>query len=409
MITKVIKELTGNRQNIAASQISKGVKQPKVRGSEFEGGRKTTDLLLYFTVLIITTILITGCKGKINKGKAQVERPSITGVRVSEVSISTIDDYYETSGTVKARNIATISSRMMGEVKAINVKEGDSVKAGQTLLIVDDMDINERIKAAEAGYKEALKGLEMVKQNRALVDITYKRYKRLHDEKAISQQELDQIETQKKVSDLEYERAEETVNRAKAALSEARVYHGYTRVTAPFSGVITEKRIERGSMAVLGSPLLTIEDTSSYQIVVNVDERFSGLINKGMPALILIDSLGLEIKGTISEVIPSVDPMSRTFIVKIDIKAPQLKSGLYGKVKIPVGKRETIIIPLRAVVEKGQLTGVYAVNREGIISFRPIRTGKTFGDNIEVLSGLNLGERIVTEGINRVIDGGVIR
>lgn len=373
---------------------------------------KTADFLFFIISLsffTMMTMLNSGCKGKAMEGKVQVERPSVTGVVVSEVSISSVDDYYETSGTVRARNIATVSSRMMGEVTAINVKEGDTIKAGQTLLIVDDRDVNERIKAAEAGYKEALKGLEMAKQNRALVDITYKRYKRLHDEKAISQQELDQIETQKKVSDLEYERAEETVNRAKAALSEARVYHGYTRVTAPFSGVITEKRIERGSMAVPGSPLLTIEDTSSYQIVVNVDERFSGLINKGMPALILIDSLGLEIKGTISEVVPSVDPMSRTFIVKIDIKAPQLKSGLYGKVRIPTGKRETMIIPLRAVVEKGQLTGVYAVNREGIISFRPIRTGKTLGDNIEVLSGLNPGERIVTDGISRVIDGGVIR
>lgn len=360
-------------------------------------------------LLSCSVLLLGGCKGKIEEGHIEVKRPFVSGVKVSEVARSSVDEYYETSGTVRAKNIAVVSSRMMGEVMSLNVKEGDFVKSGQTLLKVDDRDVAERIKAAEAGYEEALKGLEAAKENMSLIDITYKRYKRLHDEKAISQQELDQIETQKKVSELEYERAQEMVNRAKAGLSEARVYHGFTRVTAPFSGVVTEKRIEKGSMAVPGSPLLTIEDTSSFRLDVNVDERLSGMIKRGMTVDITIDSVGLETKGTVSEVVPSIDPLSRTFLTKIDVKAAGLRSGLYAKVRIPSGKKEAFLVPLTAIVEKGQLTGVYTVNEKGIVSFRPVKTGKTYGKDIEILSGLNPGERLVTEGVDRVIEGGIIR
>lgn len=374
--------------------------------------RSNNSMARFLSLIISALFLITlstGCKGKIKEGKVQVERPPITGITIQEVSQSSVVDYYETSGTVKAKNIAIVSSRMMGEVRAINVKEGDTVRVGQELLAIDDRDIAEKIKAAEAGYKEAIKGLEMAKQNKSLVDITYQRYKKLHDEKALSQQELDQIETKKNVADLEYERAKEMVNRAKAGYNEAMVYQGYTKVTAPFSGVVAEKKIDKGSMAVPGSPLFIIEDTSSYQVVINVDERFVGLIKKGAIVNLSIDSLGLETKGIVSEVTPSIDPMTRTFIAKIDIKAPQLRSGLYARIKILVGKRETIMIPLKAIVEKGQLTGAYVVNNDGIVTFRPLKTGKTFEGNVEIPSGLNKGEKIVAAGVERVIDGGIIR
>jgi len=101
--------------------------------------------------------------------------------------------------------------------------------------------------------------------------------------------------------------------------------------------------------------------------------------------------------------------MTRTFLIKIDLKASGLRSGLYANIRIPVGKKEAILVPQKAVVEKGQLTGVYVADDKGIITFRPVKTGKRYGEAIVVLSGLNSKERIVTDGIERVIDGGVIR
>lgn len=352
--------------------------------------RKLTSYLLIFSLL-----LLFGCKDKVKPGTAEVKRQAVTGVTLAEVHPAQVDEYYETSGTVRAKTISVIASRVMGTVTSVKVKEGDRVHAGQVLMTIDDRDVAQRVKAAE-------KTVEAAKQNKSLMDITYQRYKNLHDEKAISQQEIDQIETQKKVSDMEYERA-------KAMLAEAQIYHGFTRISAPTSGVVTGKKIELGSMAVPGIPILTIEDNSYFRIEANVDERLSGKLKIGMPVDVIIDSIGQEAKGRITEIIPAVDPMSRTFLIKIDLKMPSLKTGLYGKVLIPEGKREAILVPQKAIVEKGQLVGVYVVDDKGVITYRLIKAGKKYGEQIEVLSGLNGGEKIIVDGVEKAVDGGIIK
>ncbi len=352
--------------------------------------RKLTSYLLIFSLL-----LLFGCKDKVKPGTAEVKRQAVTGVTLAEVHPAQVDEYYETSGTVRAKTISVIASRVMGTVTSVKVKEGDRVHAGQVLMTIDDRDVAQRVKAAE-------KAVEAAKQNKSLMDITYQRYKNLHDEKAISQQEIDQIETQKKVSDMEYERA-------KAMLAEAQIYHGFTRISAPTSGVVTEKKIELGSMAVPGIPILTVEDNSYFRIEANVDERLSGKLKIGMPVDVIIDSIGQQAKGRITEIIPAVDPMSRTFLIKIDLKMPSLKTGLYGKVLIPEGKREAILVPQKAIVEKGQLVGVYVVDDKGVITYRLIKAGKKYGEQIEVLSGLNGGEKIIVDGVEKAVDGGIIK
>jgi RND family efflux transporter MFP subunit len=331
----------------------------------------------------------------VKPGTTDVKRPAVTGVVITEIRPQQVDEYYETSGTVRARTISTIASRMIGAVTSLKVKEGDRVRAGQVLMTIDDRDVAQRVKAAE-------KALDAAKQSRSLTDVTYRRYKRLYDEKAVSQQEIDQIETQKKVADIEYERA-------KAMLAETQVNHGFTRITAPTSGVVTAKKIDPGSMAVPGAPVLVIEDTSSFTLETNLDENLSGKLRSGMPVEVVIDSIGQQTNGTISEIIPSIDPMSRTFLAKIGIKGPLLRTGLYAKVRIPLGKKEAIVVPEKAIVEKGQLTGVYAVDGKGIITYRLIRAGKHYSDTVEVLSGINPNDRIITDGVAGVVDGGIVK
>lgn len=350
-------------------------------------------ILLSFMVISLPMIFF-GCKAKTGGDSAAVRHPAVKGVVLSEVQPAQVDEYYETSGTVKAKTVSVIASRVMGTVTSVNFKEGDRVNKGQTLLSIDDRDAAQRVKAAE-------KSVESAKQNKAMADITYQRYKRLHDEKAVSLQEIDQIETQKKIAESEYERA-------KAMLAEAQIGHSFTKVTAPISGIIIEKKIEHGSTAVPGMPVLTIEDNSSYRIEAPVDERLFNKIKRGMPVNVAVESAGSDIKGIISEIVPAVDPASRSFIVKIDIKAAPIKSGMFAKVYIPEGKKEAILIPEKAVVTKGQLTGVYTADAKGVISYRLIKTGKSYNDLVEVLSGLDRNERIVVNGIENAIDGGII-
>ena len=364
-------------------------------------------IALTYLVLFSLLILPAGCGEKVKPGVAEVKREQISGLTVSVVGPSTVDEFYETSGTVRAKTVSVAASRMMGAVTSIKVKEGDRVKAGQALLTIDDSDVAQKVKAAAEGYREAEKAVEAAGENKKLNDITYQRYRKLFDEKALSGQELDRIETQQRVAGLDYERAQAALKRAEAGVSEAKVYHGFTRITAPLSGLVTEKKIEYGSMAVPGMPLITVEDDSSYRIEVNADETQTGRIRPGMNALVTIESLNRGLTGTVSEVVPSVDPMSRTFLVKISLKAEGLRNGLYARVSIPAGKKQALLVPGKAVAEKGQLTGIFVVSDKSVITYRLVRLGRTYGDRVEILSGLTAGDRVVIGGVEKAVDGGV--
>lgn len=346
----------------------------------------------FLTAIILVAGMTAGCKGKQKEEAAK--RPEITGVTVSPVSMSTVDDVYEVTGTVRANNTSIVASRVMGVVTSIPVREGDSVKAGQVILIIDDRDAVQRARAANMAVESA-------KQSQSLAEKTWQRYKKLYDENVISRQEMDQMDAKKKIADAEYERI-------KSMAEEARTYMSFARVTAPISGRITEKRIEAGSMATPGMPLLVIESGGSSYIEVFIDAGLGGKIKTGMIVEAIVETMDKPLAGMIREVFPSVDPLSRTFTVKVEIRNVSLRSGLFARVRIPVGKREAILAPDRAIVQKGQLTGVYAVDGQGIVTYRLVRKGNTSAGGTEILSGLTGTDRIITAGIEKVIDGGVL-
>lgn len=363
--------------------------------------------------MLLSTGLLTGCGEKIKPGTEAVRREPVSGVTVQAAALAPVDEYYETSGTVRAKTVSTVASRVMGTITSMQVKEGDRVAAGQLLLTIDDADMAMKVQGAVEGQSEALKGLEAARENMKLRETTWQRYKRLYDEKALSKQELDQIELQKTVAALDYERAQAAVNRVSSGVGEAKIYHGYTRVKAPAAGLVTAKKAETGSMAVPGMPLLIIEDTSSYRIEVNADEKLSGKIRPGMEVKLAIDALPQEIAGVVTDVVQAIDPASRSFLVKITLKhggSPerQVYSGLYARVRIPIGRRQVLSVPKTAVVEKGQLTGVYIVSPEGILTYRLVRTGGSSGDTIEILSGINPGDSVVVAGVEKAVDGGIV-
>jgi len=298
------------------------------------------------------------------------------------------------AGTVRAKLTSTVSSRIMGTVLSINVREGDRVRAGQLLLSLDDRDAVQKVRSAE-------EGLERARLNSSMADITYQRYKRLHEEKALSGQEIDEIESRKKVAAAEY-------RQMLASLNEARVYRGFARIVSPISGWVTEKKIDAGSMAVPGAPLLTVESDSGFDIETYIDESFSGKLKTGMSAQLVIEAVHLNLTGTISEIVPAMEGRSRTFRIRVAASHTQLKSGLYVRVLIPMGKKEIILAPQKSVIAKGQLTGVYVVGNKGDIAYRFVRQGKTFGPDVEILSGLTAGESIITGGMDKAVDGGVV-
>ncbi len=354
-------------------------------------------LLMFISMAFVST----GC----TKHSDKPEHPVISGLQTETVSKKSVDSFYTTSATVKSKTNSVVSSMIMGKVTSLAVQEGDNVKAGQLLLTIDARDLAQKATGASAGIKAAQMAASSAAQNAKMAQRTYQRYKSLYDEKVITKQEFDQYTTQKNVAQLQYQQAQAGVQQASAGLGEVRVFQSYARVTAPVSGIVTQRNIDLGSTAIQGQPLLTIESPGKMELVANIDESYLGKVKVGEE--ITLEAGGKILKRKITKVVQSIDPATRTFKVKVDIT--DLAGGQFVKLNIPVSKKEAIVVPQTSIVQKGELTGVYAVDNENVISYRLIRTGKTYQDKVEVLSGLSNGDKIITVGIEKAIDGGKIK
>jgi RND family efflux transporter MFP subunit len=204
------------------------------------------------------------------------------------------------------------------------------------------------------------------------------------------------------------------MEQARADVTSAQIYVGYSRITSPIHGVVVSKQAEIGLLAAPGVPLMTLEDNSLYRLEVSVEDSMLKQIRLGTPSRISIDALGLkEFSGRVTEIVPASDPGSRSSTVKIDLSEVKgdsgsrtlLRSGLYGRAGFPIGQKQILKVPLKAVLQHGQLVSVFVVDSSQVLHLRLIKTGKQYGDQLEVLSGLNDGDRIVVEGIERVREG----
>lgn len=370
------------------------------------------------------------------KQESAVANPTlIKDVKIEKVSPGVIDDLYEATGTVRSKTSSAVSSRILGSIIAIRVHEGDRVRLGQTLVEIDSRDAATQLQNANAGMREAGAALEEIERNinaaqsakaaaeanQALAASTFNRYKALFERRSVSPQEFDEIQAKHRVADAEAERANRVlsslgarknqvlakIDQAKADVSGAKVSASYSRVTSPISGIITAKHVEIGAMATPGTPLITVEDDSHYRLEAEVEESRIGSIHTNDQVQVRIDALGqVEIAGRVSEILPTSDPASRSHTVKIDLPAqPALRSGSYGKAIFAVGQKQAITVPQRAISERGQLVSVFVVDESGTARLRLIKTGKSYGDRVEVLAGLADGERIVVDHVDAVSDG----
>ena len=359
------------------------------------------------TILLVSFLyILTACSG--DKQEHEIERPQVKGVSVASAKKDIVAGYYRTSGTVKADTVSILSSKVMGTVTAIKVKSGDTVKKGQLLLAIDNSDVSAKVRAAEAAYQAALSGRRMAEENFKLADSTYERFKKLYEEKALTTQEMNEIETKRNVAGLQLKQAEAMLEQSNAAMNEAKAFLSFTRITSPIDGIVSEKKIDVGTMAAPGMHLITIEDPSSHVIDVGVDERLFAAIKKGMRTDITIESLDLTTQGVIEEISQTIDPFSRTFLVKISIRNDALRSGFFANVNIPEGEHEAVLVPTGAIVKRGQLQGLFVVNDDRTINYRLIKTGSARDGMVEVLSGLTGNESIIVSGVHLAKDGGVV-
>ncbi|CEK20637.1 RND family efflux transporter, MFP subunit [Chthonomonas calidirosea] len=189
-----------------------------------------------------------------------------------------------------------------------------------------------------------------------------------------------------------------TLQQSRVALQLARITRSYAVLRAPFDGVITQKLADVGAMAMPGVPILREEGTQ-YRLELNVPESALPAVNVGKPLEVQIDALGnRHLFGIVTEIAPQGDPSSHTFIVKVLLPAERdVRTGMFGRVKLPIGAERRLLVPASAVMEREGLHYVYVVDSQNVIHLRLVTLGSAYGKSLEVLSGLNPGERIVAD------------
>ena len=347
-----------------------------------------------------------GCSNDGSREMALQEQPVVKGITVAEVSGAAIPETLEVVGTVRALTSAAILARIPGTVSLLKVREGDRVSKGQLLGRIESMETQAGSAQAQAAIDEAQQGVDEARTRKKLADTTFERYKKLFDEQALTRQEFDVKQAERDLATQGVARAEARLKQLQESGRSATAVADYTKIVAPVSGVVTSKPAALGATVFPGQPLLTIEDEGSYQLDLAVPESLGTTVKPGTPVRVTLDSSAAAIDAKITEVVPTADPASRTFTARVNLTGKGLKSGAFGRAFISKGPGTAgIQISKQALFERGSLTAVWVVDANRIARMRLVKSGRILGDRVEILSGLSAGEKVVTGGGDKVIDG----
>ena len=360
-------------------------------------------IVLAAGALAVTSLV--GCSE--SKPSIQAAPEKVHGVAIMEVHKTTVPDYVEATGTVHPTLSAQLASQVMGTIIRVNVHEGDRVRRGEVLVSIDEAQQQAAYTGAKAGLQASQESIAAADADYALAEATIKRYQMLYDKKSVSPQEYDEVKTKLAAAQARRDAAHAGATQAEAGVAQASTAMGFTKVRAPFDGVVISKLAEPGAMAAPGLPLLVVEDPSRFRLEAQFDESKIGAVKLGESAPVVIDALGDQpVEGKVVQIVPAADPSSRTFTVKVDLPLnPQIRSGLFGRVRFPKGEREAIAIPKAVVLSRGQMQAVYVVGSDQLASLRFVTLGAPSGDQVEVLSGLQSGDRIVAQPDGRELSG----
>lgn len=346
------------------------------------------------TALILSSIY--GCSSHPSAQPAQTD--SIVTVTLSRVTASS-DGEIKLSGQLLSSQTAAISTRVMGFITAMHVKIGDKVEKGQLLVSIASQDISAKHAQADAMVTQAEAVMENAKKD-------YERYKILFSQQSASQKELDNIT-------LQYRSAQAQVVAAKEMRKEAGANMAYVNLTAPFSGIITQKTANAGSLANPGMPLLTLERAGSYQVSAYATEGQINLLHTGMPLTVTISTTNKTLHASISQISQSAENTGGQYLVKANIpdnETSNLYPGSFANVSIPIkhqisGEDAQVRVPVSAIVRQDELSGIYTVSNDKRGMLRWLRLGKTQGSEVQVLSGLSPNDAFISSANGRLYNG----
>lgn len=345
--------------------------------------RSPIQITSVFLALLLSTVLFSAC------GTDEPEAVDETPVNVQLATAETVEgsSVQTFSGTVESNNQAGLSTIVMGTVTDVYVTVGEQVKQGDLLAQIKDDQIRAKKKQIEANMVQAKANLENTEKN-------YNRIKNLYAEESATSKELDDISTM-------YDIAKANVEALEASLNEVNEMLDYTQIRAPFDGVVSRKFVSAGDMAAPGHPIVAVADPGDLKITANVPEKWIGNISRGDSITVNVMAANIDAADAqLTAVSSAGDPMSRQYAIEAQITNPgitnRLKPGMFAEISIRAGGPESLYIPSTALVQRGQLTGLYTVSENNRAILRWVRTGKTAGESVEVITGLSAGEQYVS-------------
>lgn len=351
--------------------------------------------------LTITLFSVAGfaCNSSDGQDAKEVDGNPIP-VKAQTAALTRIPSDISFPGTVISERTVNLSTKIMGTIARLDVEAGDFVQQGQTLVRIKDDNLQAQKAQIEANLEQAKSGLKNTETN-------YNRIKALHQNGSATQKELDDITTQ-------YQSARAQMKALNSKLREIDDMLAYTVLEAPFDGFVVKKFADEGDLASPGQPLLSFEQKGILKISASVSETSINRFN-------LTDTVSVRVKaaqpapipGIVSSISPASDRNSRKFDVEIRIKPPRrserIKSGMYAEVQLNESVDNAITVPRRALFKRGQLTGLFTINRDHEALLRWVRVGRENSGRVEILSGLSAGETYVVSSEARLVEGRKIR
>jgi len=347
------------------------------------GLRLTVPLVSLLGLCVLLAWMAGTFHSKVAPAETVRVRRLATGVRTAIAERMRTVQAVDAVGSIQPRRKTDVASQLLATIHAISVDAGDRVAAGQVLVVLDDREIRAELGEAEA----AASGVEA---DLAVRRAEFERYRLMFAEQAVTKEEFDRVQGTFQAAEAQLQQARERIRRVRVMLS-------HTRIKAHAADLVADRYADPSDLAVPGKPLLTLYQPSTLELHASVGERLTDRIRIGMKLPVRVGALDRDMQGQVREIVPQAQVASRSVIVKVKLPADQLDGlylGMFGRLSIPVGHAERIVVPRQAIRRVGQLELVEVVRSDGTLERRLVRTGIPVGQRIEVLSGLDAGETV---------------
>ncbi len=352
--------------------------------------------------------------------EATEARPAVT-VTTAAAEVTNLPEAIDVGGTVRARTVAVLTSRIMGQVRDVLVEPGARVRQGQLLALLDGREMAANRERTQAMVTAATQGQSATASEKAAADAaldlakaTFARISTLREKKAATAQELDEAqaalrgaEAHAKAAEAALAAAQANTAGARAAFGAAEIASGYSRITAPFSGIVSQKHVEAGTMTMPGTPIVTVEQAGGSEVELRIDDSRAARIDWTAAPRVTFAGAGgddVTVEGKVVERAVALDA-AHTVVAKVALpSAAPVRSGMFARVMFAGATRRALAVPADALVQRGQLDAVFVVE-DGRARYRVIEAGQRAADMVEVRAGLLRGEKVVRAVPAALVDG----